>query len=164
MWEEEVMELTKELKNRELDRLREAAKAERERSGKQFDEQEREIMRLKTILQGEKSEWYRLMDQEKTKWKADRSNELEALQKELDIKRGENKALEKAASMERHKMEQERLRYQEDKVLWKKEIDAVEERARRKDAEIAKFKVSFFMLFLNVVKQKLILDLERFSI
>lgn len=68
MWEEEVTELTKELKNRELDRLRDAAKEERERSGKQLDEQEREIMRLKTLLQGEKSEWYRLIDQEKAKY------------------------------------------------------------------------------------------------
>jgi hypothetical protein len=67
IWEEEVTELTKELKDRELDRLRDAAKAERERSGKQLEEQEREIMRLKTLLHGEKSEWYRLMEQEKTK-------------------------------------------------------------------------------------------------
>jgi hypothetical protein len=68
IWEEEVTELTKELKNRELDRLREAAKAEREKSGKQLEEQEREIMRLKTLLHGEKNEWYRLMEQEKAKY------------------------------------------------------------------------------------------------
>ena len=63
-----MTELTKQLKDRELDRLREAAKAERERSGKQLDEQEREIMRLKTLLQGEKSEYHRLMELEKAKY------------------------------------------------------------------------------------------------
>jgi hypothetical protein len=70
IWEEEVTELTKELKNRELDRLREVAKAEREKSGKQLEEQEREIMRLKTLLHGEKNEWYRLMEQERAKYVA----------------------------------------------------------------------------------------------
>ncbi len=68
MWEEEVTEVNKELKNREVERLKEAVKMEKEKSGKQLDEQEREIMRLKTLLYGEKNEWYRLMDQEKMKY------------------------------------------------------------------------------------------------
>jgi hypothetical protein len=73
--------------------------------------------------------------------KADRSNELESLLKELDAKRAELKAQEREILLERHKMEQERLRYQEDKLLWRKEIDGCEDRLRKKDAEIAKIQV-----------------------
>lgn len=59
----------------------------------------------------------------------------------MDTKRTEIKALERAATIERHKMEQERLRYQEDKQMWRKEVEDIEERSRRKDAEIAKIRV-----------------------
>jgi hypothetical protein len=73
--------------------------------------------------------------------KSDRSNELEALQKDVDSKRAEKKAREREISLERHKMEQERLRYQEDRLLWQKEVDDCEEKLRRKDVEIAKIQV-----------------------
>lgn len=159
IWEEEVTEMSKELKNRELDRLREAAKAERERSGKQLSEQEQEIMRLKSLLHGEKSEWYRLMEQEKLKYvrllllllvslfiptlrmKSDRSNELESLQREADTHREEKKTKERELNIEKRKIEQERTRYNEDRLLWKKEIEGIDEKIRQKDAEIAKIQV-----------------------
>ena len=82
--------------------------------------------------------------------KAERSNELEILQKELDSKRAELKANMRELSIERHKMEQERLRYQEDKDAWRRELEGCEERIRKKDAEILKIQVCHFTKKLHL--------------
>lgn len=67
MSEQSVVQLTAELQDIEESSRRSAAKAERDKLSKQLDEQEREMMRLKALLHGEKSEFYRLMEQEKAK-------------------------------------------------------------------------------------------------
>ena len=73
--------------------------------------------------------------------KADRSNELESLLKELDAKRMELKVQEREMLLSRHRMDQERQRYQEDLLAARREMAECEERLRRKETEFTKFHV-----------------------
>ncbi len=75
------------------------------------------------------------------RWKNDRSNELEKLQKEVDAQRNERKSKEREFSLEIRKIEQERIRFSDDRAAWKKELEKSDDKLREKDSEIAKIQV-----------------------